>query len=330
MRDASTYVLRVLGFLLLLHVPAACTSDDPDATDGSDRSDAPDASVAEASADRTTVAPPGTDVWAGELRSRGDSLTVTGLVNVTRRAGYDNQPAFLPNGDGFLYTVVDSSGGADVWRYDLGSGRTEPVTRTRPESEYSPTPLPDGDGFSAVRVEADSSQRLWRFDLDGTDPSVLYPEVEPVGYHAWAGREWTVMFVLGDPPSLRAAHASSGEVREIARDVGRSIQSIPGRAAVSFVQRDPDGDGSRMMRWSEATGATRITETPEGGDDHAWTPEGVLLMGSGREIRGWSEAWDGWRTVGVVPAGSVTRMAVSPDGSRIAVVVDADAPDEGG
>jgi hypothetical protein len=280
--------------------------------------------------------PPGSDIWLGDLVLEGETATVADLRNVTRRAGYDNQPTFLPDGSGFLYTVVDSTGQADIWRYELsGSGRAVQVTATSPESEYSATPLPWGGGFSAVRVEADSTQRLWRFDMDGRRPGVLFTYVEPVGYHAWADEDWVALFVLGDPPTLRIAGGETRDVREVAQNIGRSIQTIPDAAAVSFVQVLPDagaeadtaGEASppltRIMRWSFAEGVTPIVDTPAGGDFHAWTPSGLLLMGQGDEIVAWREGWDGWRTVVTVPGGgTVTRLAVAPGGNRIAVVVE--------
>ena len=43
--------------------------------------------------------PPGTDVWMASLTRGADGALVLGeAANVTRRAGYDNQPAFLPDG----------------------------------------------------------------------------------------------------------------------------------------------------------------------------------------------------------------------------------------
>lgn len=273
--------------------------------------------------------PPGADVWLGELATEGDSLVARGLRNVTARPGYDNQPAFTADGSAFLYTAADSAGRTDTWRYDLAADRSVRVTATDPESEYSPTPIPGGEGFSAVRVEADSTQRLWRFGWSGGDPHVLFPQVAPVGYHAWAGEEWVVMFVLGDPPTLQVAGGESLDVRQIAQNVGRSIQTIPGTDAVSFVQlADSAGGGSHVMRWSDSEGVTPITPALDGGDFHAWTPDRTLLMGLGNEIRAWREGDGTWRTVGRVPeGGTVTRLAVSPDGSHIAVVVE--GPGEG-
>lgn len=57
--------------------------------------------------------------------------------------------------------------------------------------------------------------------------------VEPVGYHARAG-DRVGLFVLGEPPTLRLADPATGAVRVVAREIGRSLQSVPGRSAISY------------------------------------------------------------------------------------------------
>lgn len=268
--------------------------------------------------------PPGTDIWLARLsRDASGGLTMSPPENVTHRPGYDNQPAFLPDGTGFYYTVIDEVGQADIWFRSLADGVNRPVTTTAPESEYSATPLPSGGGFSAIRVEADSTQRLWRFAPDGGDASVLLPDLAPVGYHAWVGRDLLVLFVLGDPATLQVATPGGAAPRVVARDIGRSIQPIPGTAAVSFVQRLPDG-GSEIRRLDPGAGTSElIAPGIEGGDFHAWTPDGVLLQAHGSALYAFRPGVDpGWSVVGdLATLGIVlSRIAVHPDGTWIAVV----------
>ena len=116
-------------------------------------------------------APPATDIYLMGVRMDGPSWQLGASLNITDRDGYDNQPHFLPDGSGLLYTSI-RDGQADVYRYEIGIGRSTRLTATT-ESEYSPTPLPSGDGFSTVRVEEDGTQRLWSFDLQGRAPPPL-------------------------------------------------------------------------------------------------------------------------------------------------------------
>src|SRR5437773_7923985 len=173
--------------------------------------------------------PPATDIYLADLRVAQGRVSVGVPVNVTARPGYDNQPFFLRDGRAFLYTSIREDSQADIYRYDIDTKTSVRLTATR-ESEYSPTPLPDGSGFSVVRVEADSTQRLWAFDLAGSPPRLVLDSIKPVGYHAWADAHTLVLLVRGSPATLQLAAAASpsGRGEVIARDIGRSLQPVPG------------------------------------------------------------------------------------------------------
>ncbi|HTI06754.1 MAG TPA: hypothetical protein VL549_15735 [Gemmatimonadales bacterium] len=272
----------------------------------------------------TLQAPPATDIYVADLRVFHRRVSVGTPVNVTARPGYDNQPFFLPDGRAFLYTSARDSQ-TDIYRYDLRDRTSVQVTTTH-ESEYSPTPLPDGKGFSVIRVEADSTQRLWAFNLDGTGARLVLDSIKPVGYHAWADDHTLVLFVLGSPSTLQIADSRSpgaaGTV--VARDVGRSLQRIPGRAAVSFVQRD-----SVNGAWLEEVDARthevkKLVKTPPGADFFVWTREGIVLTASGTTLYQWDSQRGGdWQAIAdFAPEGlmNVTRLAVSPNDDRLAIV----------
>src|SRR5437773_10156608 len=217
-----------------------------------------------------TQSPPGSDIYLASLAVKNGRAVVGTPANVTHRPGYDNQPFFLPTGAAFLYTAI-VDGQADIFRYDIAAGGSVRVTDT-PESEYSPTPLPDGSGFSVVRVEADSTQRLWAFDLDGSRPRLVLDSIKPVGYHAWADAHTLVLLVRGSPATLQLAAAASpsGRGEVIARDIGRSLQPVPGHPSVSFVQRD-----SAAGPWLDELDVrthriSQLVKAPAGADFFVW------------------------------------------------------------
>ena len=269
--------------------------------------------------------PPGTDVWVATLRVHGPSIDVGRPANVTHRPGYDNQPAFTPDGRWVLFTSIGADGQADIWRWDRRADVAERLTST-PESEYSPTPLPEGGGFSTVRVERDSTQRLWRFDADGRNPRLVLERVKPVGYHAWADAHTLALFVLGAPATLQLADTRTGDARVVTDSIGRSLHRIPGQRAISFVRRP--GDGAWWIeRLDPRTGAvTKLVRTLEGSEDYAWTPGGVALMARGTVLYAWDPRRDrDWREVArftETGLGRITRIAVSPAGDRIAFAAD--------
>jgi hypothetical protein len=272
--------------------------------------------------------PPGSDIYLASLAVKDGRAVVGTPANVTHRPGYDNQPFFLPKGDAFLYTAV-VDGQADVFRYDIASARAVRVTDT-PESEYSPTPLPDGSGFSVVRVEADSTQRLWRFDWDGSHAALVLAGVKPVGYHAWGDAHTAALFVLGAPPTLQIADTRTGVATTLAADIGRGVQRIPGRAAVSYVLKGADSAWS-MVELDLATRRTHpLVPTLRGVDQYAWTPDGVLLMAKGTKLYQWKAGrgseWEEVADFAGAGLQTITRLAVSPRGDRLALVAADPAP----
>src|SRR5687767_716 len=76
------------------------------------------------------TAPPSTDVFVAPLLVRDGVLTLGPLTNATSRPGYDNQPAFLRDGSGVLYTSIGADGQADIYRYDLRTRAVSRVTQT--------------------------------------------------------------------------------------------------------------------------------------------------------------------------------------------------------
>ena len=282
-------------------------------------------------------APPDTDIFLASLSIAGGAVGVGPPVNVTAHAGYDNQPSFTPDGRAILFASdrdADPSAPAlrrtDIYKYDIDSKRITRLTTT-PEGEFSPTITPDGRHISAIRVETDGTQRLWQFTLDGKKPELVFPEIKPVGYHAWADERRVVLYVLGDPPTLQLADVLSGHGSVIARGVGRSIQRIPGFRTMSFVERriasDADGAPRLVIREldPETTQMATLVEAVKGATeaDVAWMPDRTLLMAYDGALYAWQKGDAGWKkAVDLTALGlkGVTRIAVSPKGDRLALV----------
>lgn len=307
------------GLLLLLTVVAcggdAAPGEEAAATPGAGDAPAPEGAPQAAAA-------PDTDIWIATLERVEGGLALGPASNATDRAGYDNQPVFLDDAT-VLYTA-EVDGDTDIWRLSLPDGGSSALTRTSPESEYSATPLPTGDGISVIRVEADSTQRLWRVGMDGVPVEPLFPSVMPVGYHAWADAETALLFVLGSPATLHRATLGEEGTEVLAEDIGRSINTLPGGGAVSYVRR-LGPDSTEIRRWTLATGEdVRLIEGVEGGEDHTWTPDGFLLQAHEHRLYAWHPAGEGgWELMGTLdPGRTISRLAVSPDGSRLALVVE--------
>ena len=276
--------------------------------------------------------PPDTDIYELSFDGTADALKNAKPQAVATERGYENQPFFTADGHTILFTANRDVKQTDIFEFDRTARRIRQLVTT-PEAEYSPTVTPDGAGFSVIRVEADGTQRLWRFDRGGANPRLVLNDIKPVGYHAWVDTEQLVLFVLGPPATLQLARVATGKAEIVSRDIGRSLQRIPGGRAVSFVQREPDGEFWVKALNPANAAITPIVQAAPGSTarDCAWLPDGTLLMSSGTRILAHrpspaaSSAEGAWREVFDAAAhklGAVTRMAVAPDGQALAIVVN--------
>jgi hypothetical protein len=268
------------------------------------------------------TAQPEFDILLGDLSRDTLGASISSLRLIADHDGYENQPHFTADGSALLYTGIREDGQADIYRYDLFQKTTTPVTVTS-ESEYSATTLPNGRGFSVVRVETDSTQRLWAFDMDGSNPRLLIEDVAPVGYHAWGGDHTVALFVLGDPNTLQIADIESGTVETVETNVGRSLHSIPGHRAISFVHKESPDNWLIKSLDLEANTIETLTTTRPGAEDYAWTPAGTILMAEGAVLHEWTRE-TGWKDVADLSVGGineVSRIAINDAGTLIAVVI---------
>ena len=268
-----------------------------------------------------------TDILQAPYTISGDSVVIGSFVNRTQRDGYDNQPHYAPDGSALLYTS-ERNGQTDIYRWPLAADRPHPLTTTG-TSEYSPTPLSDST-FAVVRVEDDGAQRLWQFSTYAEGPdavgTLLLPEVEPVGYFAMADTADWALFVLGEPPTLQwVSQREDARAVVVQRDIGRSIQSLPHAPGVSIVQRYSGAPDSLVVVRSPDDTHT-YAPVLQGDGDHAWTQAGYLLMTSGTALYQWHSSKDAWRKVYDWAPATPSRIAVSPTGGQMAVVVTHRAP----
>jgi dipeptidyl aminopeptidase/acylaminoacyl peptidase len=272
--------------------------------------------------------PPATeDIFVADVTVSKGRLQFGVPANITRRAGYDNQPSFLPDGQSLLYASVREGDQADIYRYDFKTGQSTRLTDT-PEGEYSPTVMPGGKFFSVIRVEADKTQRLWKFPLGGGAPSLVLPNLKPVGYHLWLDARTLALFILGAegrPNMLQLAPTDNSFLDTIHVNIGRALHLVPRRAAFSFVHKISPGEWLIKAFDLKTKRSSIIARTLPASEDLAWTPGGTILMAQDSKLYQLDPAAPApdWQLVADFSAAGlkkITRLALSPKADRLALV----------
>ena len=262
---------------------------------------------------------PNTDIVVFQLHKDGGGFQISDPQAVAQSSGYDNQPCFSADSKEIYFSRIENDQ-ADIWRWSR-SGGTENLTSSR-WSEYSPTPIPGTrDLLSTVMVEDTGVQRLWTYS-QYAGFQLLFPTVQPVGYHAWSG-ENVALFVLGVPHELQIAQWGVEGAKKIDRNIGRCLQKVPSRNAVSYTKLE--NKDHRLKIYDFDVGKiSSLRKLPSESQDYAWLNESTILTWNGSSlVYGDARRKTGWRTLpSPQPLRAVTRLAVSPDGTQLAVVFE--------
>lgn len=261
-----------------------------------------------------------------DLNHHQGRITLTNPRNISQHPGYDNQPFFHPEQPIIFYSSFNEDGRADLRSYDMATRQTRNFTQTD-EREYSPTVTPDGQFLSCIIQRDNEAQDLGKYPLSGGPPIVLIDSLT-IGYHAWINPNELLLFVLGEPMTLRHFDLRNNQSRILAENIGRSLHRIPGQAKMSFVQKTEDDKNWKIMSFDPASQQlATLASTLPGQEDLAWTPDGKILMSNGSQLfllDPSSADNKTWVPVSMpdTKLQGITRMAISPDGKRLAVVAD--------
>jgi WD40 repeat protein len=270
---------------------------------------------------------PNTDIWLLDIKAEKDTIILSNPVNITNRVGYDNQPAFSPDGKYLLYTSIRDEKQSDIYKYDLKSKKISQFINTPTTSEYSPTFMPDGKNISVVMVEPDSAQRLWKFPLKGGAPSLAVPQVDSVGYHCWVSNSFVYLFLITDPFKLVLMDLGKDMSYPIIDSAGRSLQisETPTGQRIFFVHKGQIWS-SNCRNNSDTRPETSIKFDTE---DFAFLKPGQLIVGNDSRLYtkknfnlDGKEKWVELIDLSEKKIKKITRIAVSKDGKKLAFVAE--------
>jgi hypothetical protein len=270
------------------------------------------------------LAQTGSEILLFDLSIKKDKLVLSNPKNITNHVGYDNQPSFHADQPLIFYSSFNPDGRSDIKSYDHKSGETRSLTQTT-EREYSPTLTPDKQFVSCIIQRDDGAQNLGKYPVGGGQPTVLIDNLI-VGYHVWVDQDRLLLFVLGEPQTLHLYNVKTKEDKVLAEKIGRSLHSIPGQNAMSFVHKISDSEWI-IKRFDGATSEiTTLEKTLPGREDLCWTPDGRIVMSDGTKIYSIDpEKEKEWSIVSIESGSELlkgaTRLVINSEGNKLAIVV---------
>jgi hypothetical protein len=271
----------------------------------------------------------GSEIYLFDLKMENNEPVVSNPVNITNHKGYDNQPFFHPKKSIIYYSSFNDSGRSDIKFYNYKTKETSNFTLTN-EREYSPTLTPDGKFISCIIQRDNGAQDLGKYPVKMGEPVVLINTLK-VGYHAWINKTSLVLFVLEDSGrnALHYYNLKTKEDKVLIKNPGRSLHRIsgklPGTEGISFVEKQSK-DEWQIKRYDSKTGEiTFIAKTLTGREDLCWLRNGLIIMSDGTGLF-YLNIYNnqGWKPIhtdlGTLSLKAITRLAVSSDNSKLAVV----------
>ena len=268
-----------------------------------------------------------TEIYLFDLQEKENTITISNPVNISNHEGYDNQPNFTEDGLAVLFSSFRDDQ-ADIAKYSINEGYRNWITDTE-ESEFSPMPLPGKKKyFTCVRLNDDDSQYVYKYAYKNKPPQLLIPNLK-VGYYLWFDSKTMITFVIGDIESLQVSNFKYKIKYPIQNNIGRSLHKIPatsglGTNLVSFISLEHEVP--EVYAINPLTSDKKyLTDALEGSQDITWTSKGSLLIAVGDKIYKWKpdneNSWEPIQIETDMPIEGISRMVISPDGSKLAVVV---------
>lgn len=263
-----------------------------------------------------------------DLYENDSLITLSNPVNISSNEGYDNQPTFTEDGLTLLFSS-EREGQTDIAQYSFDGGYRTWITNT-PDSEYSPAPYPRKKKFfTCVRLNRDDTQFLYKYGYKNKEPEVILPKTR-VGYYLWFNDKTLVSFVIGDIETLLVSNFKYKIRYPIQKNIGRSLQRIPIALStysgkLSYINLE---HGSPEIYAIDPVNSEQeyITDALPGSQDLVWTTMGSMLMGDEEGIYrykpGSTKAWIPVNIESEAVMRGFSRMAISPNGKKIAVVVN--------
>jgi hypothetical protein len=265
-----------------------------------------------------------TEVYLVNVESAYAGLEIYNFQNISNDKGYDSQPSFSNNNE--VIFAGNNNGQTDIALFNISEKTKTWCHSPTPGGEYSPRIIPNSKNISAVRLDPDGLQRLYVYDST-SDSSVELIEDVQVAYYTYFNKNTVVASVLSDGSlDLIVSDLTNKKTDTILTNTGRSIHKIPNSSSISYTAMNEEKNQDLYLLDMNSGESFFVCQLPIGIQDYAWLNDSQITIGSGNKLYLYdtflNEDWKEVADLSEFKIKEISRLAVSPDKKRIALVAE--------
>ncbi|RMA64673.1 TolB family protein [Ulvibacter antarcticus] len=266
-----------------------------------------------------------TEVYLCNLESVYGGIDIFNIQNISNDPGYDSQPSFSDNNT--VLFAGNHNGQTDIAQYSISEKSKTWFHLPTDGGEYSPTHIPNGkNNVAAVRLDPDGLQRLYYYKKDSPNSSEVIEGLQ-VAYFAYYDDQTLLASVLGgEDLDLVLCNLKTKTVDTLLTNSGRSIHKVLGSKSMSYTIINKEKNEDLYLFDVDSGESFFVCQLPIGVQDYTWLNSSQILIGSGSKIYMYDTFLSSeWKLVADLSGAgfkNISRMAVSPDEKKIALVAE--------
>lgn len=274
---------------------------------------------------RLLIAQSNTEIFVMDLDFSEENFQVSNFENISINQDYDSQPFFIDNEQIVYARTYDVQ--TDIVKYHLKEKSLINLSETTIGGEYSPQLIPNTTNYSAVRLDTTGLQRIYKYNAF-TKTNILLIESLQVAYYSFYDKNRILSSVLsGNNLDLVFSDLKKRTNDTLLTKVGRSIHRVPNNEfMMSYTAINDEKNMDIYQLDINSLESFFVDQLPVGVQDHIWLNESTLLIGSLDKLFLLDLFGNGdWKLVADLSKYNIrdiTRLAVNPYGSKLAIVAE--------
>ena len=270
------------------------------------------------------VAQDNTEIYVFDMAFAYEGLELLNATNISNNEGYDNQPSFISNES--VVFAGNNNGQTDISEYNFATKIKSWVNSPTEGGEYSPQKFPSSNNVAAVRLDKEGKQRLYSYNAETGGSTEIIENLE-VAYFAFYSDEKMLATVLsGTEMDLYLINLKEKSVETLLQNAGRTLQKIPKTNSLAYTLVNEVGNLDLYIFDMVSKDSYFICELPYGVQDYVWLNEFQVLTGMGSNLFLYDtlgeSKWNKVASLDEFGVKNISRMAISPNGKKLAVVVE--------